>query len=419
MLGLRFTCALILACCLGGCGGPGPSKSGKKEPPAKVEKHPQEADIYRVTLTPKAVQRLGITTGRIERKNVPRHRTFGGEVVIPTGAAIVVSAPFRGTLGVPREGTIPPPGARVRAGQPIFSFVPLLSPERDVPTPAERVLMANARASLVSAQIVAAGDVKRAQAEVDAARIALRRAEQLLRDKAGSARAVDETKATSNLALKTHEAAQARKDVLESLTLDADKGRLRTIEITAPGHGILRNLSATRGQTVTAGTPLFEVVNLDTVWIRVPVYVGQLDEIDAKADATLGALKGGSNRTPRKATPISAPPSADPISATVDLYFKIKNTDGTLHPGQRIGVTLPLTVEAESLVVPWAAVLYDIHGTTWVYEKTAKTVFRRRRVLVRYTTDDLAVLAAGPKVGTEVVVDGAAELFGTEFGTGK
>ncbi len=78
-----------------------------------------------------------------------------------------------------------------------------------------------------------------------------------------------------------------------------------------------------------------------------------------------------------------------------------------------------LTVEAESLVVPWAAVLYDIHGTTWVYEKTAKTVFRRRRVLVRYTTDDLAVLAAGPKVGTEVVVDGAAELFGTEFGTGK
>ena len=418
MLGLKFTYALILVCCLGGCG-PGPSKTTTKEPPSKVEKHPQETDIYRVTLTPKAVERLGITTGRIERKNVPRHRTFGGEVVIPAGAAIVVSAPLPGTLDAPQEGTIPPPGARVRAGQPIFSFVPLLSPERDVPTPAELVQMANARASLVSAQIVAAGDVKRAQAEVDAAIIALRRAKQLLQDKAGSARAVDDAKATLNLSLKTHEAAQARKKVLDSLTLDGDKGRVRTIEITVPEHGILRNLSATRGQTVTAGTPLFEVVNLDTVWIRVPVYVGQLDEIDAKAEASIGALKGGSNRTPRKATPISAPPSADPISATVDLYFTIKNTDGTLHPGERIGVTLPLKVETESLVVPWAAVLHDIHGTTWVYQKTAESVFRRRRVLVRYTTGDLAVLAAGPEVGTEVVVDGAAELFGTEFGTGK
>ena len=356
---------------------------------------------------------------QIERKNVPRHRTFGGEVVIPAGAAIVVSAPLPGTLGAPQEGTIPPPGARVRAGQPIFSFVPLLSPERDVPTPAERVQMANARASLVSAQIVATGDVKRAQAEVDAAKIALRRAEQLLQDKAGSGRAVDDAKATLNLSLKKHEAAQSRKDVLDALTLDSEQGAVRTIEITVPEQGILRNLTATRGQTVTAGTPLFEIVNLDTVWIRVPVYVGQLDEIDDKAEASIGSMKGNSNRASRKATRIAAPPSADPISATVDLYFTISNTDGTFHPGERIGVTLPLKVETESLVVPWAAVLYDIHGTTWVYEKTAETVFRRRRVLVRYTTGDLAVLAAGPKVRTEVVVDGAAELYGTEFGVGK
>ena len=181
----------------------------------------------------------------------------------------------------------------------------------------------------------------------------------------------------------------------------------------------MRNLSAARGQTVTAGTPLFEVVNLDTVWIRVPVYVGQLDQIVTTSDARIGDLKGGSDSSLRTAKPIAAPPSADPLSSTVDLYYEMSNRDGALHPGERIGATLSLKGESENLVIPWAAVLYDIHGTTWVYERTDTQVFRRRRVLVRYTADDLAVLASGPEVGTEIVVGGAAELFGTEFGIGK
>jgi len=339
--------------------------------------------------------------------------------VIPTGNAIIISAPVPGTLGIPQKGKIPPPGTSVEAGQAIFSLVPLLSPERDVPTPAERVQMANARASLVSAQIIADGDVKQSKAEVDAAQIALTRAERLLKDKAGSRRAVDEAKAALEIAQKKLEAAQSRKKVLDSLTLDAEKGELRTIQVVAPERGILRNLSATRGQTITSGTPLFEVVNLDTVWIRVPVYVGQLDQIVTTSEAQIGDLKGGAESSLQTAKPIAAPPSADPISSTVDLYYEISNRDGALHPGERIGVTLPLKGESENLVIPWAAVLHDIHGTAWVYERVDAQVFRRRRVLVRYTADDLAVLASGPEVGTEIVVDGTVELFGTEFGAGK
>ena len=101
------------------------------------------------------------------------------------------------------------------------------------------------------------------------------------------------------------------------------------------------------------------------------------------------------------------------------MYYEISNGNGKLSPGQRVGVTLPLITESNSLVVPWGAVLYDIHGTTWVYEKSAENVFRRRRVFVAYSHDNWAVLESGPPVGTEVVVHGVAELFGTEFGAGK
>jgi hypothetical protein len=73
----------------------------------------------------------------------------------------------------------------------------------------------------------------------------------------------------------------------------------------------------------------------------------------------------------------------------------------------------------ESLVVPCAAILRDIHGVAWVYTQSGEHEFRRERVNARFTTDDLAILAAGPTVGTELVIDGAAEVFGSEFGAGR
>ena len=45
--------------------------------------------------------------------------------------------------------------------------------------------------------------------------------------------------------------------------------------------------------------------------------------------------------------------------------------------------------------------------------------YQRHAVTIRWAEGDKTMLATGPTVGTEVVVDGAAELFGTEFGTGK
>ena len=107
------------------------------------------------------------------------------------------------------------------------------------------------------------------------------------------------------------------------------------------------------------------------------------------------------------------------MSNTVHVYYEISNGNGKLSPGQRVGVTLPLITESNSLVVPWGAVLYDIHGTTWVYEKSAENVFRRRRVFVAYSHDNWAVLASVPPARTVVCVHGRADMFGLVSGAGK
>ena len=75
--------------------------------------------------------------------------------------------------------------------------------------------------------------------------------------------------------------------------------------------------------------------------------------------------------------------------------------------------------QAEYLVIPASAVLYDIHGGTWVYIQASPHVFSRRRVEVSHMSGEMAVLARGLNQGDRVVTAGAAEIYGTEFGVGK
>jgi hypothetical protein len=77
-----------------------------------------------------------------------------------------------------------------------------------------------------------------------------------------------------------------------------------------------------------------------------------------------------------------------------------------------------LTRAATGIVVPYAAVLYDAHGETWVYTNPQPLVFIRHRIRIDHIEGDRAVLLEGPPVGTAVVTLGAAELFGTEFKVG-
>ena len=81
-------------------------------------------------------------------------------------------------------------------------------------------------------------------------------------------------------------------------------------------------------------------------------------------------------------------------------------------------VELPLKEHGTGLVVPDTAVLYDIHGATWVYEDLGGNAYARRRVEIARHAGDRAVVARGLAEGDKVVTAGAAELFGTEFGAG-
>jgi RND family efflux transporter MFP subunit len=384
-----------------------PAGGGKPAPPpipAAVPKVFKEDQAAGVTLTPEAEARLAIRTAPVERRPVGRVRVYGGEVTIPPGQAVVVSAPLAGVLK-PAGKAPPTAGSAVKAGEPVYQLLPILDPV--------------GRANLTASKVDADGQVKAAEEQLKAAQITLERARNVLAGGAGSQRMVDEAQAQVDIATKALEAAKARRDLLDKVVGQVEGGTTTPVPIEAPADGVLRAVSALPGQSVPAGAALFEVVDLSRVWVRVPVYVGDLADIDAAAPAAVGPLTARPGDPTRPAVPVAAPPAANATAGTADLLYALDNRETAYRPGQRVGATLTLRGPADALVVPSAAVVYDVHGGGWVYERTGERAYTRRRVVVRYVVGDDAVLASGPPPGTPVVTAGAAELFGTETGFSK
>jgi len=394
-----WKCLVLIASLIAiqGCEKATPPKE-KHAAPAAVHNAVKETDLTTVTLTAEAESRLGIETAVVERRAVARHRTFGGEVVSVAGRAVTVSAPMAGTLLAPEGGSAVRAGERVSEGQPIYRLL-LALPQQDL-------LSVEEEASL-------------RRVEYELAAVKVKRAQQLLDDKAGSVRDLEDAQGQLSRAEVSLHTAQARLEMLRKGALDSAGEGLSALTIKSPVEGIVQTIHAAPGQTVTSGTGLLDIADIDPVWIKVPIYVGDVETIDPDQPARVHSLGDVAGVESRSAAPVVTSISADPASVTTDLFYELTNEDISFRPGQRVGVTVALKSSAESLVVPYPAIVYDMYGGAWVYVRAASHTYTRERVELQHVLGDVAVLARGPAVGANVVSAGAAELFGTEFGVGK
>lgn len=386
-IALTFVLTTLAVC---GCSREEPATAAKPAP-ATVQQPRTEAELTTVTLSEEAVKRLGLQTAEATIEKVSEVRTLGGEIVVPEGRSVAVTAPVAGTLATAGDAR---PGDRVARGQPIFRLSPLVAGERDQGIEAQRA-------------------VAEAQAQEQVARQRLERLEQLLKDGAASQRAVEEARAQQAVAAAALEAARGRLQVASRNPIGAQG----EITVGAPFAGLLQTVHAAAGQTVAASAPLFEVVQVDALWVRVPVYAGDAASIDPAQPVVVSSLRG--NGPSRSAKRVVAPPRADPSAASVDLFFELVESGAMFRPGERVTVQLPLVTAANGLVVPDSALVYDIHGQPWVYEDLGRNIYARRRVEVVRHVGDRAIVSRGISQGTKVVTVATAELFGVEFGVGK
>ena len=385
---MRWTLPILAA--LSACGSP--AADDAHAAPSHVENPVAESELTRVRMTPEAVARLGIETGTVEVGEHTARRRVGGEVIVPPGRVLPIAAPVAGMVRM-TEALLP--GAAVEAGQVLLRLVPLAPVDRDTSARATR-------------------EVEAARAALAVAEMRLVRTQTLAEGRAGSQRAVEEAIAARDIAQADLDVAQARLRTTRSAPLLSDVA----MSVRAPEDGVVRAVSVAAGQSVAAGAALVEVVAVRELWVRAPIYSGDLHRLAPQVDATVQALGSDPSQTPSLARLVAGPPTASATAGTVDRYYALDAASSAFLPGERVMVAIPMRAVGPARTVPYGAILYDANGSEWLYVCEGEGLFRRARVEVLRRAGDLAVLGRRPEAGACVVSVGAAEVFGAEFEPG-
>ncbi len=117
----------------------------------------------------------------------------------------------------------------------------------------------------------------------------------------------------------------------------------------------------------------------------------------------------------------AADPRNRPALVEVVSGSPVKRITLTERAAQRldIGIAAVASGGQGAIVVPYAAIIYDKAGATWVYTTSQDRVFMRHAVRIARISGEDAVLAAGPVAGTRIVIVGVPELYGAELGIGQ
>ncbi|MBV9267657.1 MAG: efflux RND transporter periplasmic adaptor subunit, partial [Acidobacteriaceae bacterium] len=170
-----------------------------------------------------------------------------------------------------------------------------------------------------------------------------------------------------------------------------DRKRLNDTRLLAPISGNISMRKVDPGQTVSAGTVVFSIANLNPAKVRVGVPEADIEKVkhNARAEVTLPSLPG--RRFEGKVAIIGV--AAEPASRTYTVKVLVANPGPVLLAGMVAEARILGASKIRALTIPGEAVLSDPQGAPEVYVYFGD----RRRVYARR-------VEVGPPLGNEVEI---------------
>jgi RND family efflux transporter MFP subunit len=185
--------------------------------------------------------------------------------------------------------------------------------------------------------------------------------------------------------------------------------RLGHTRLVAPISGVIARRGIDLGEMAAAGSPVFSIVAVDPVTIRVGIPESQIGLIRRNATATIavGALAGQLFNA--RVTTIGV--SADPASRTYPVKIDIPNPNRTLLPGMIAEAHISGNRITRALTIPGEAVVRDAEGATlvFIYFPAEQRVYSRR-VTVGAPIDREIEITDGIAPGELVVIAGQERI---------
>lgn len=348
-------------------------------------------------LDSEAQERIGLETAQAEVRPLSGQMRITG-IVGPNETRV---AHIRSLSTGVITGVMVRRGDRVAAGQPLLTY--------------DNVELGQTMAGYRSALAA----LESARGETEVARLALERADRLV-EIGGIAQAEHQRRkaeyAAAQAAVRSSEAQLANlrqtlarfgmsEGALKEGTTDAPTGARSTLR--APFAGVVLEVQAVNGETVSPERELATVADLSTVWIQGDVYERDLASVAEGRGARVVTDAYPDEPFDCRVTYVSQ--ALDPQTRTAKLRCEAKNPNGRLRLQMFARLEIPTGAAREVVAIPREAV-QQIDGEPSVFIRTGDASFERRPVRLGATTDEWAEVIAGVRRGEHVVTTGAVML---------
>lgn len=348
-----------------------------------------------------------------DEKKAPGRITFLKEQQWKTDFALAEVASRDLQDGVRATGEIRPvAGREARVTAPVSGRVELPSPAAILGMPVRQgaVLATIApRASSGTDRATLAADVSALQAEVVAARAEVGRAQRLIADQAAPAKTLDEARTRLQVAEARLGGATGRLSQYDASATGGGGGR--RFQLRAPIDGTLVALDVATGETIEEGKPMFDVIDLDRVWLVIRVFEPDVPRVENARTAwfTIEGYDQPFTVDETNAKLVTIGRVIDPKTRTVPVIFDLDNRDGRLRIGNFTKVVLSTGAPRRVLAIPEAAIVEDA-GKSVAYVMVEGEAFERRPLRLGIRSNGYAEVLEGVAAGERIVTKGAYEV---------
>jgi cobalt-zinc-cadmium efflux system membrane fusion protein len=348
-----------------------------------------------------------------EEAEVPGRITYLKEQQWKTDFATVLVAERDLQDGVRASAEIRPvAGREARIVAPVAGRVQLADRLPLLGTPVVKGTVLGSIAPRVAAGIdraTLAADVAALKAEALAAKAELARAERLVADLAAPTQTVDDARTAVTVAEARLAGASGRLSQFDAAA-SAGGGGSR-FQLRAPIDGVLVSIDATSGEIVEEGAALFDVIDLDRVWLVANVFEPDVPKVEAARTAwfTVEGYEEPFTVDETNATLVTVGRVIDPKTRTVPVIFDLDNTAGRLRIGNFAKAVIATGAPRRALAIPEAAIVDDA-GKPVAYVMIEGEAFERRPLRLGIRSNGWIEVVEGIAAGEHVVTAGAYEV---------
>ena len=310
-----------------------------------------------------------------------------GEIRPVAGQEALLTAPSAGRVSLVQP--IPLIGMPVTKDQVLASITPRAGGGTDRPT--------------------LAADVIAAEAEVQAARTELERAQRLVAAQASAPKAVEEAATRLKIAEARLGGMRGRLGQFDASARGAGGGRV--FQVRSPIDGTLVATAAASGQGVEEGQHLFTVIDLDRVWLVAKVFEPDVPRVEGARAAwfTIEGYEQPFSVDASNGRLVTVGRVVDPSSRTVPVIFEVDNKDGKLRIGNFTKTVIATGAPRKVLAIPDLAIVED-SGRSIAFVMVEGESFERRVLRLGIRSNGWTEVLDGLVAGERVVTRGAYEV---------